>query len=67
MRRFEMTEDQYHHNLEELVGFCLTCGAEHDNTEPDATAYPCDRCQASTVYGVEELLFMDELEILGDP
>lgn len=38
-------------------GFCIACGAEADNCEPDAEAYECEECGESTVYGAEELMF----------
>lgn len=37
-------------------GFCIACGAEADNCEPDARRYPCDQCDENEVYGAEELL-----------
>jgi sulfatase maturation enzyme AslB (radical SAM superfamily) len=40
------------------TGFCLACGAERSNTEPDARKYPCETCGAAKVYGAEELLMM---------
>lgn len=40
------------------LGFCLACGAEHDEIEPDACAYPCFDCGAHRVYGAEELILM---------
>lgn len=37
------------------VGFCIACGAQRDQTEPDAEAYLCDECETPTVYGAERL------------
>jgi hypothetical protein len=42
----------------ELVGYCLTCGCEHDSVEPDARKYPCEVCETPTVYGAQELMLM---------
>jgi len=39
-------------------GFCLACGAEAFNVEPDAREYECETCGESRVYGAEELLIM---------
>jgi hypothetical protein len=39
-------------------GFCLACGAEAYNVEPDARGYKCESCGEHKVYGAEELLFM---------
>jgi ribosomal protein L37E len=38
------------------LGFCLACGAEAFNVEPDARRYTCESCGAPRVYGAEELL-----------
>ena len=39
-------------------GFCIACGAEHYECEPDARRYPCDDGCGRTVYGAEELVLM---------
>lgn len=39
-------------------GFCVNCGAEASNVEPDARAYKCSACDYFGVYGAEELLFL---------
>ena len=38
-------------------GFCIRCGEEQKECEPDAQAYECDECGANAVYGAEELLW----------
>jgi len=40
----------------EDIGYCLACGAERYQTEPDARRYPCEDCGGDTVYGAQELL-----------
>jgi hypothetical protein len=40
------------------IGFCRSCGAEHDGCEPDARNYLCDECGQRLVFGAEELLLM---------
>lgn len=37
-------------------GFCLACGAEAYNVEPDARRYVCESCGEPRVFGAEELL-----------
>lgn len=37
-------------------GFCLACGDDADDCEPDARKYKCDSCGERQVYGAEELL-----------
>lgn len=43
---------------DEYLGFCVACGAERGECEPDATEYPCHECEQFTVYGAEELVMM---------
>lgn len=38
------------------IGFCLSCGAETDGVEPDATGYQCHSCGKHEVSGAEEIL-----------
>jgi predicted RNA-binding Zn-ribbon protein involved in translation (DUF1610 family) len=45
-------------NEEEYLGFCLACGAEAFNVEPDARQYECDECGKNKVYGAQEILLM---------
>lgn len=37
-------------------GFCLACGFENDECEPDARRYECQSCGERRVYGAEGLL-----------
>ena len=41
----------------EYMGFCIACGLEHMEIEPDARRYPCESCGERAVYGAQELLF----------
>jgi len=43
---------------DENEGICIACGADASGVEPDARRYECDVCNASAVYGAEELLLM---------
>ena len=43
--------------LDNLTGFCTTCGADFTGYEPDARACECEVCGQMSVYGAEELLF----------
>lgn len=47
---------------DDLRGFCLSCGEEAYNVEPDAREYLCEVCNEPQVYGAEELLIMGEFE-----
>lgn len=37
-------------------GFCIKCGEEAHDCEPDAQNSQCDRCGENSVYGADELL-----------
>ena len=41
-----------------MMGFCLACGAEQGGVEPDGRRYECVSCGAPKVFGAEELLLM---------
>lgn len=43
-------------NEEEYIGFCVACGAEQYDVEPDARRYECDACGKPKVYGAQEIL-----------
>ena len=45
------------------VGMCRLCGQEAYGVEPDARNYRCEFCGAREVYGLEELLQMDEFDV----
>ena len=39
-------------------GFCIKCGADADDCEPDARKYECVECGEKQVYGSDELAIM---------
>lgn len=43
---------------DEYIGFCIACGAEQYEVEPDARRYECDECGKAKVYGAQEILLM---------
>lgn len=40
-------------------GFCLNCGEDADNCEPDARNYVCDACGELKVFGAEEVFIAE--------
>jgi hypothetical protein len=48
------------------LGGCLACGEQQAGVEPDARKLECDGCGEHRVYGLEELMFMGWLELVGD-
>jgi len=49
---------QRQHSTLDNPGFCISCGTEHDDIEPDAQGDTCAECGAHSVYGAEELLMI---------
>lgn len=47
------------------LGGCVACGEIQEGCEPDARGYECDSCGAHKVYGLEELLIMGRVELVG--
>jgi hypothetical protein len=47
---------------DDYIGFCLNCGEEKYNIEPDARHYPCDVCEEEMAFGAQEILFMQGVE-----
>jgi len=43
-------------------GFCLSCGEENDNCEPDARNYTCEYCGKPRVFGAAEILMLGAYE-----
>lgn len=55
-----MSEEEYRHEQEEYLGFCLACGETTDSgVEPDARQRRCESCGQPKVYGLQELLLMN--------
>ena len=59
--QFRMSATEYARFSEEYVGLCIACGAERECTEPDDRRIVCDQCEASKVYGAEELLILNRI------
>lgn len=55
------TADEFLEN--DCMGFCLACGSEAYNVEPDARRYTCETCQQPKVYGLQELMIMGLLVV----
>lgn len=39
-------------------GFCVACGEDAEECEPDAERYECESCGKRAVYGAEALLMV---------
>jgi len=67
MSKIKITEDMYINLREEYSGICLSClSVTFDGVEPDACNYECFSCGKHQVYGIEELLLIDKIELIDD-
>ena len=41
---------------DDYIGFCVACGEEQGECEPDARNLKCENCGKHQVFGAEELL-----------
>jgi hypothetical protein len=44
-------------------GGCVACGHIQEGVEPDGRKYECESCGARKVYGLEELIVMDLIDL----
>jgi hypothetical protein len=66
LKRKKMTMASWRHARETYVGWCRGCGAERSCTEPDARHYGCERCGEPKVFGADEWVSEDWVEIFDD-
>lgn len=52
--------------MDGTLGGCIKCGYVQSGCEPDARAYECEECGERGVYGLEELVMMGMLDLVGD-
>jgi hypothetical protein len=62
-----LSKEKYKEMFDNLIGYCLSCKLEKDCVEPDVAYCVCSTCGKSKLFGVEELLFEDKLEIIDEP
>ena len=43
-------------NGEDCTGICLNCNHTQSGVEPDAERYDCESCDASEVFGAEQII-----------
>lgn len=61
--KIQTTSADYHDANENHGGWCLACKAQASGVEPDAENYRCDECGEFKVFGAEQLLVMDKIEL----
>lgn len=62
--RFEFTEREVLGMDLSDPGGCIACGEYITGCEPDLRDGPCDACGSKSVYGAQELAFMDLVDIV---
>jgi Zn finger protein HypA/HybF involved in hydrogenase expression len=63
MIMIRVTESEFRAQDRELAGWCLACGEDAYNVEPDARRYTCEACGKKAVYGAQEALIMGRVEL----
>lgn len=59
-----ITEAEYREHRANYDGVCLGCGDwTTGGVEPDARHYRCEACGAHEVYGIEEAIILDRLQV----
>ena len=61
--QIQVDEAEYIEARAEYYGYCLECGEQRGECEPDARGDHCDNCGCNAVYGAEGLLLMGRLFI----
>jgi len=65
MAKLKVGEEEWMHFRENYEGFCKDCNEfTRSCTEPDAVGYDCPDCGKESVYGSEEALFRDMIELV---
>lgn len=59
-----LSVDDYWTEADNMSGYCTTCDdLTHDMAEPDAREYECPVCEEKTVYGLEEAVIRELVEV----
>lgn len=63
-----VTMAEYRLYRNEYWGFCTACQewTEVGGVEPDAREYQCPVCDEATVYGADEALMMELVDVIED-
>jgi hypothetical protein len=59
-----MTEQEFVDLRENMGGVCLTCKERADSIPPEDGRLLCAFCDCRTVYGIEALISMDQIELV---
>lgn len=61
-----ISKQDYQEMRDEGGGYCVRCREPAYGVEPDARRYECESCGEMGVYGIEEILLMEFLDIVDD-
>ena len=51
---------------DECIGFCVDCGCDSEGCEPDLCRGKCPSCGQHQLYGIQQIMLNDWVEILVD-
>jgi hypothetical protein len=66
MSKPKITFEDYHQANECYQGICVACGSFEDCVEPDAEEYACSNCNEYQVYGMDQALMLELIDIVDD-
>lgn len=68
MTVIKITEKEYRAHCNAMDGVCLACKEfTTGGVEPDAENYECPMCGENEVFGTEQALMLEELDIIDEP
>lgn len=60
-----VTESEYKDACDSNLGFCIECKKfTREMVEPDAENYECPECESNNVFGAEQSLILDHIQII---
>lgn len=60
----KVTYEAFMKAMQDCLGFCSTCeDFTREMTEPDAEHYDCSVCDENNVFGAEQALLLDLIQI----
>jgi Zn finger protein HypA/HybF involved in hydrogenase expression len=62
-RKCTVTMSDIEYMQQEYMGMCVSCGEWHESLEPDARECHCESCGKDTVYGAEEMVIQQLVDI----
>ncbi len=61
--KIRMDEATYAEESEENMGYCVKCHQSQSQVEPDAEIYKCESCGEPAVYGLQQLMLYQWIDL----